>query len=127
MYFKSVSILEPFDCDKLIRIARDIHEDKFTASSSRWAFCESIREEADFVPADVFAILITVFDDWQQLSRVLQLDWVSTWSGWSDVRRNVASNADENLKQFLCEDAVKEFCKVCIRDVVQEDFMSDIQ
>ena len=23
---KSVSILEPFDCDKLIRIARDIHE-----------------------------------------------------------------------------------------------------
>lgn len=34
---------------------------------------------------------------------------------------------DENLKRFLCEDVVREFCNMCIRDVVQEDFMCDTQ
>ena len=97
-----------------------------TASSSRWAFCESIREEADFVPADVFAILIRVFDDWQQLSRVLQLDWVRSWEGWTDIRQLDACS-DINLKQFLCEDVVKEFCNICMRDVVQEDYSTDEQ
>ena len=124
---KSVSILEHFDCDKLIRIARDINADNFTSSSSRWAFCESIREEADFAPADVFAILIRVFDDWQQLSRVLQLDWVRSWEGWTDIRQKLDACSDINLKQFLCEDVVREFCNICMRDVVQEDYSTDEQ
>ena len=124
---KSVSVLDPVDCNQLIRIARDIHTNNCSHHAMRWRFCENLRQEADFVPAGVFAVLARVFDDWQQLSRVLQLDWVGTWSGWTDARRNIASCTDDELMKFLCEDVVKEFCNLCIHDVVRQDFMTDMQ
>ena len=58
---------------------------------------------------------------------MLQLDWVSTWDGWVRIRNKLMTCNDDNLKQALCEDAVKEFCNTCINDVVAKDSMSDMQ
>lgn len=70
-------VLDPVDCDKLIRVARDIRGDDGRDHASRWSFLENLMEEAHFVPVEVFVVMVEFFDDWQQLSRVLQLDWLA--------------------------------------------------
>ena len=43
---KSASVLEPLDCIKLIRLARDIPRVERSVDASRWEFLKSLREEA---------------------------------------------------------------------------------
>ena len=104
---KSLSVLEPNDCSKSVRLAHDIHVGDRNLDASRWSFLNVLKEEVDSVPADMFDALACALDDWRQLSRVLQLDWVKHWSGWHDIKTNLDGCTDAVLKKFLCDDAVK--------------------
>ena len=57
-------------------------------------------EEADFVPEEMFDVLADIFEDFHQLSRILQLDWVRTWSGWKEARTNLDACGDVVLKKM---------------------------
>ena len=122
---KSASVLEPLDCIKLIRLARDIPRVERSVDASRWDFLNGLREEAVFVPSAMFDALVVAFDDWQQLSRVLQLDWVENWRSWHDIERKLNACMDAEMKKSLCADAVKEFSNACIQNAANEEFLSD--
>ena len=70
---QSLSVLEPKDCSKLVRIARDIEVRRRGGDLSMAHFRRSLRQEADFVPEEMFDALAAAFEDLQQLHRVLQL------------------------------------------------------
>ena len=95
---KSKSILEPHDCYQLVRIARDIQRREPISGVSQLLFRKGLKEEADFVPDEVFDVLLSNVDDLLQLSRILQLDWVKTWSGWEEMRSNLDACNDDALK-----------------------------
>ena len=100
---KSKSILEPHDCYQLVRIARDIPCREPTGGVSQLLFRRGLKEEADFVPDEVFDMLLSNFEDLFQLSRILQLDWVRTWSGWEEMRSNLDACNDDALKNMCVE------------------------
>ena len=64
-------------------------------------FRRGLKEEAGFVPDEMFDVLLCNFEDLHQLSRILQLDWVRTWSGWKEIRSNLDACDDVTLKS-LC-------------------------
>ena len=98
---KSTSILEPNDCYQLVRIARDIQVREQAGGVSQPLFRNGLKEEADFVPEEMFNVLADKFQDLHQLSRILQLDWVRTWSGWKEVRTNLDACDDVALKKCM--------------------------
>ena len=104
-----VSVLEPKDCSKLVRIARDIEVRRRDGDLSMAHFRRGLRQEADFVPEEMFDALAAAFEDLQQLHRVLQLAWVKDWSGWDEIREKLGVCNHSSEKRSICEDAVKEF------------------
>ena len=63
-------------------------------------FRSGLKEEADFVPEEMFNVLAGAFEDLHQLARILQLDWVRTWSGWKEVGTSLDACDDVALKNL---------------------------
>ena len=58
---KSTSILEPNDCYQLLRISRDIQAREQHGGVSLPLLRSGLKEEADFVPEEMFDVLADFF------------------------------------------------------------------
>ena len=98
---KSSSDLEPMDCYKLVRVARDIEMRSLESKVRLDLSMRVLKEESGFVPPEVFDVLVCAFEDCQQLARVFKLDWVRTWAWWGEIKKTLARCDDAALKKCM--------------------------
>ena len=70
---------------------------------------KGLKEEAPFIPDEMFELLVCKFEDLTQLLRVLQLEWVRLWWGWDEIRSRLAACDDADVKKLYVRMRLKNF------------------
>ena len=101
---ESKSVLLHSDAQKLLQVSRGYRAPMSDDQGQASGFMKSLEEEADFVHDAVFQELRKVFSDFAQLQRLLRLDWVEKWVGWTDIKSLLVTSEDDVVQRVHVED-----------------------
>ena len=95
----------------------------YDASSLRREYVE----DAALIHEAVFYELQRTFPDMLQLQRLLLLDGVMAWNGWSEIKALLSSSISDDVKQIHVRDFVYRFVRRCQTDCIYDDCPSDTE
>ena len=128
---RSKSVLLHLDALKMLSVTFGVRANVETDVSCSEALHEALRREyvrdSNLVHEDVFDELQLCFPDASQLHRLLMLDNITEWDGWSHIKDLLANAQSDNMKRLHIHGFVYSFIKRCQIICLHEEFPTDVE